>query len=81
MVGDPVDTGFMLLASAHSRIEGPQHEIMRILFHSLVRSLMGKGMSETDADALAYRMIARVQVRLADHGYVVRDFDPDPPAA
>lgn len=62
-----------LLVADESRIEGPQGEVLHVLFGALVTTLKQEGMKETDADNLAMRMLVRVQARWAGAGLVTRD--------
>lgn len=62
-----------LLVADESRIEGPQGEVLHVLFGALVTTLEAEGMKRVDADNLAMRMLVRVQARWAGAGLVTRD--------
>jgi hypothetical protein len=62
-----------LLVADSSRVEGPQGDLLHILFGALVATLRDGGMSELDADNLAMRALVRIQARLAGAGYIIRD--------
>ena len=64
----------MILTEAGTRIEGPEQDVLGVVFTSLALSL-GEIMQLPDAERLAMRMIVRVQTRLADAGYIVRNVD------
>jgi len=63
-----------LLVREDSRIEGPQRDVLHVMFGSLVSTLEAQGMSEVDADNLASRILVRLQSRLSAAGFVVRDW-------
>lgn len=67
-----------MLVADHSRIEGPQREVLHVVLDSLITTLRQAGHAQGVAEELAHRQLARVQARLSQHGYIVRDVDDGP---
>src|SRR4029077_10874226 len=66
-----------LLVAEESRIEGPQSEVLHILYGSLFDTIRTHtALSKVEADQLVHRCLVRLQSRLAGAGFVVRDVRP-----
>jgi hypothetical protein len=66
----------MLLTEPGTAIEGPEQEILTLLFSALVLSLISElNLSQLEAERLGMRIMVRSQARLAAAGYIVRHTD------
>ena len=63
-----------LLVADASRIEGPQSDVLHVLYGAMFDTLKRQaGLTLVQADQLAMQCLVRLQARLASAGYVVRD--------
>lgn len=62
----------MLLTDGELRIEGEQGAILAAVHHCLLELLEGTGTPPAEADAVALTLLPRLQDKLAQLGYVVR---------
>ena len=63
-----------LLVADESRIEGPQAEVLHILFGSIYDTVRTQTvLTDDQADRVAMQCLVRLQSRLAGAGFVSRD--------
>jgi hypothetical protein len=63
----------MLLTEPGTQIEGPEPEILQVMFSTLVLSLHADtAMTQLDAERIAMKIMVRTQARLAAAGYITR---------
>ena len=63
-----------LLVGEASRVEGPQAEILLVLYGSLFDTIRTQTkLTDVEADRLAMKVLVRLQSRLAAAGFITRD--------
>ena len=63
-----------LLVGEASRVEGPQAEILLVLYGSLFDTVRTQTkLTDVEADQLVMRCLVRLQSRLAAAGFITRD--------
>lgn len=63
-----------LLVSDDSRVDGPQAELLHVVYGSLYDTIrQGTTLTRAEADRLTAQALVRIQSRLAAAGFVVRD--------
>lgn len=70
--------GEMLLTEPGSRVEGPTEDLMRVLFYVTWQAGIDYGLSMTEADQLALKVLPRIHQALGDAGLIVRDLANEP---
>lgn len=66
----------MLLDTDAARIEGDQGAVLFEVYAAVLTLLEEEGTSHNDADAIALRLLPRLQSRWASAGLVVRQVNP-----